>query len=346
MKFIITSDIHFKLSTFSPLINDYEGIYYPTQNLLLCQEYAKKYKADAIIIAGDFLDRPPNSNLLVDKIMDVIDSINIPTYILLGNHDVTIKHNEDIKYVYTSMRPFKSDNVHIIKESESSIFNNIVFIPYHEREKIITEVESFAGYTLITHIDINGFEMRTGLSILTKEFNKENLQYYNKVITGHYHKPQENDNVIYTGSPWHVRADELIDDKYIWLYDNGEMKKLKSIKQIYKEILVEDKKYVQDVKKEIKQNLEKEPHLKIRIKIKDKILFDLFSELQNKYTGHILLQYIPETKKEKNNETKIDKTMDNKIITVAELLDGYLTKEEFNILSENDLIYKIFDGVS
>ncbi|MCX7647624.1 MAG: metallophosphoesterase, partial [Elusimicrobiales bacterium] len=79
MKLVLLSDIHFKLGSIPDIyINDYEGIYYPTQNLLLAAEIAKIEKADAIFILGDVFDRTSNSHFLVDcigRIFEVIKGV-------------------------------------------------------------------------------------------------------------------------------------------------------------------------------------------------------------------------------------------------------------------------------
>ena len=86
-KVIWTSDLHLGLTTDS--IDRTEEI---VDILSYIFEYAVKVKADAVVLGGDIFDHnTPNESLIATFIGSLNIIKHIPTYVMVGNHDIIAK---------------------------------------------------------------------------------------------------------------------------------------------------------------------------------------------------------------------------------------------------------------
>ncbi|MEM3420566.1 MAG: metallophosphoesterase [Nitrososphaerota archaeon] len=228
MKSVLISDIHFmNRSKYNPLMNEYDGILLPLVNLQLAYDTAKKENCDNVLILGDVIDKSNVSSYLAHKLITFFKDVDIETIIILGNHDIS-QVDKDF-YSFITLLPDINSNIRVISKTEF-LTNDIVCVPYSERKDIVTN-EMIYDKILLTHIGISECKINESKKI-PADFSLQYLRRYVRVITGHYHYPQEVGNVLVVGSPWEIRKDEFEhSEKRIVVYDFDKLK-YKSIPSI------------------------------------------------------------------------------------------------------------------
>lgn len=213
MKIAITADIHL-----TNLQKDPER--YKALEFILVKSVNEK--AGALIIAGDLFDKSCGEPGEVEKIFSKPEFVDLPIYIIPGNHDPAISEGM-----------FSGKNIHFI--SKPGVFTldrnkKFLFIPYNRHTSIAPQV--FEGqyelepeqWILVGHGD--------WLETNTPANNYENDQYMplsrgdvqwlkpGKVFLGHIHAPYDSEIVHYPGSPYPLDVTETGFHSFL-LYDCG-----------------------------------------------------------------------------------------------------------------------------
>ena len=153
---------------------------------------------DIIIIAGDIIDSPRdlnNKTFISDLIITLADlTKNKPTFIALGNHDMTIKSDGE-KYLRSILEAVK--NVHCLENGEVIDIKGISisgFIPTMKYYKKPTEEEFLKQYNLVEGKEFNSDKYNifvthdpTVLIEISKKQNKFIKDNTDLVVTGHMH---------------------------------------------------------------------------------------------------------------------------------------------------------------
>lgn len=183
------------------------------------------YNTDApcLIILGDVFDNRQTMDIQIMNIaLDLFEELSkiIPILILSGNHDIYKKINNDVN----SLRILKSiNNISVIEKPsilhlEHDLLKNpvnigiIPWLGYHEIESSYLSNNEL-DYALM-HTDIRGLSFDNGRTIYagvdTKQFKGK------KIFSGHIHKRQESNNIIYVGSPYQLRRSDIGNSKGIY----------------------------------------------------------------------------------------------------------------------------------
>jgi DNA repair exonuclease SbcCD nuclease subunit len=200
-KFTIAADLHLKHENMEKIVDLF----------MMFEEIG-----NPVILAGDILD---NKEIIRGKCLNLLYhqlcTATIPYYILIGNHDY---FNADC--IDHSLRVLeKLDNVHIIEVPTEFHTLDCAMIPYCSTEEFYKEIEQYRGKvsTLIIHQGIDGFDFGNGY-IEHNGVSIDALKGFDLVISGHFHKQQEQDNLIYIGSPFSHNYGESNQDKFIGIW--------------------------------------------------------------------------------------------------------------------------------
>ncbi len=221
-KFIITSDWHVKLWTDKETTSDniplrlHEIFSSITQ---LC-EYARMNNIDHIIVAGDINDLKNvvhvKAFVRLKKILDLYSDINFT--FTHGNHDATARIDTD------SAIELLANNEHIRAHVIGPLIeDNIAYLPYSKSmaDEIRDLDESIE--ILIGHFGVNEAQLSNGHSIKTA-IRATDLSRFKLVLLGHYHKPQNFENIWYMGSLIQMRRDEANEEKRFLVVDSETFK--------------------------------------------------------------------------------------------------------------------------
>lgn len=115
--------------------------------------------------------------------------------ILVGNHDRFNKYDSEHSLEVLKQLP----NVTVV-DCPINI-DGVDFIPYTNNSSIINHIENTTAKLGFGHVDIQGFDYGNG--VLSKEgLTFETFSKYDLFISGHYHKYQNKQNIIYLGTPF------------------------------------------------------------------------------------------------------------------------------------------------
>lgn len=161
------------------------------------------------------------NNLSID-IFEEISSL-IPVYIINGNHDLSKKTNKG----NSSLRSLGNiPNCTVIKEPTLLKFMegtktvaNMAAIPYlgdcNDENKCLVEFSGSAEYALM-HTDISKMKFDNGMTIVGAV---DAEKFDGKILSGHIHKRQEANNVIYVGSPYQLSRGDVGNKKGLYVHD-------------------------------------------------------------------------------------------------------------------------------
>lgn len=134
--------------------------------------------------------------------------------VLVGNHDW---HNlECLEHSLETLGALP--NVTIV--DSPMIIDDMVFLPYvHDQAQLKQHLKTFAGAkTLWCHVDISGFDYGNG-HLCEGGLGLDDFKSFGRVISGHFHKHQIQDNLVYLGSPFSHSFGESNQHKFLGVYD-------------------------------------------------------------------------------------------------------------------------------
>lgn len=205
----------------------------------------KKNDNSCLFVLGDVFDDRKNINIAVnDLAINIFERLAaiMPVYIINGNHDLYKKTNKGV----TSLKSIDLiPNVYVITEPTIITLANkktIIAIPYlgdYSQETKVLVQNSKCNYAFM-HTDITKMKYDNNMSIIAGvDVNK----FEGKIYSGHIHKRQENDNVVYVGSPYQLRRSDIGNQKGIYqLFFNDDTIKFteNNYSPVFQKIFIED----------------------------------------------------------------------------------------------------------
>lgn len=207
MKFCLTSDWHSE-----------KGLKINT--ILVYLDYLTKYyfenKIDYLIILGDIFDRSSSikNEAFIPLFLKLykMKEMGIKFIFILGNHDIFNVDNDSIVETFAPLGLVIKEKTHssTIPGLEGKDF---WFMPYTKKEEDLPEI----GDVLFTHLSIADFSFDNAYHATEKHaFPKKLFENFGKVFTGHFHRHQQQENIIYIGAPLQLtRSDEGADKGFV-----------------------------------------------------------------------------------------------------------------------------------
>jgi DNA repair exonuclease SbcCD nuclease subunit len=193
MIYLITSDLHF---TDSPKDAYRFGLF----DWLLQQQ--KKFSVDATFILGDLTgDKDKHSSTLVNHVVAGFKKLHSPIFIPMGNHD---RLSPNMPYFYF-LNYMGVSFCHVPTRLDSL---KVYIIPHQLDQVSLDEAFSRvpAGWLVMCHNTFTGAINETGGLLTGFELPKNSAR---TIYSGDVHAPQclstPNGDVVYCGSPYHVR---------------------------------------------------------------------------------------------------------------------------------------------
>lgn len=208
---LIASDLHLSKNDIEYSINVLKEIVYLSKD------------KDALILLGDTFDTFEDVLNMKDFFSDVVSKLNIPIFLLKGNHELLLSKGSKLSHIKFS------DNTFVIDEDSVSFFIikdiEIFAMPYQESidlSKIETVEKNSKARLFIAHGIVSGtfwqIEEGESLAVITSEIIKK----LNPDISliGHIHKKMttfiDGFEIVYTGSSRVVRkSSSEIGKKYV-----------------------------------------------------------------------------------------------------------------------------------
>jgi len=167
---------------------------------------------DAIVFLGDWWENRHALNVMTINYalqnISKLNNLNIPIYMIVGNHDLFFRNSRNMH----SLELFRNfSNITIVDEPLS--IDNLLLVPYLFKEEyaslapIINEHKYVFG-----HFEFRNFYL-TGSSNTVSEhgFIHKLLNKPKYIFSGHYHKRQAADNIVYIGNPFGTNFGDVDD---------------------------------------------------------------------------------------------------------------------------------------
>ena len=179
-----------------------------------------------LAVLGDVYDDRKSIDINVNELaIDIFETLGqlLPVYIINGNHDLSKKTNKG----NTSLRSLSNiPGVTVVKEPtlitikpSTKVLSKVIAIPYlgaHEEEnKVLLDYSGKADYAWM-HTDISQMKFDNGMTIVGAVDAKI---FKGEILSGHIHKRQELENVVYIGCPYQLRRSDIGNTKGVYSID-------------------------------------------------------------------------------------------------------------------------------
>lgn len=170
-----------------------------------------------VIWLGDMLDR---RGLIEAECLNTyyqyFRSSKLMHHVIVGNHDLINMYSKE-----TALLPLKSlQNVRIIDQPEylnSSM--KTLMVPYYKDSNEFLSATDYPNFKyLIGHQGVKELTIGSGYQE-NEAVDLSSLKQFKQVIMGHYHTPQEKDNVVFLGSPFSHSFSESNEDKRLGIFN-------------------------------------------------------------------------------------------------------------------------------
>jgi len=239
MKYILFADLHLTGKDTNYVES---GYVYPSKSytkIEIMSSILDKYKDNDIndknvIILGDIFHE---KNIVYASALYLFKSFiekytDWKFYIINGNHDVADSSENPLTLV-TSFNGYS--NVTIVDYNQYLVIgenNNVLLCGWHRHQleflrAIAENIDMTNINTLISHFGVNEAQLSTGIFGVSNIKFSDLSKYFQLILLGHYHKPQEiknkNGMLYYVGSLIQENWNEANEEKRYLIFDDIEM---------------------------------------------------------------------------------------------------------------------------
>ena len=175
---------------------------------------------DILFQAGDWNHVRESTNVRISNgsleiFKTLSDTFKNGIHIILGNHDVYYKDRNDVHSLKETGSIFNNIKIYESPEKIKIGGHNILMLPWeHDSDKLSQTVESYSDSCdyIICHADIKDFKLNKWAKV-EHGIDVSKLSKYKKIYSGHIHTRQENKNVVYVGTPYHLDRGDVDNTK-------------------------------------------------------------------------------------------------------------------------------------
>ena len=319
-------DIHFGRKANS-IVHNQDCINYITW---FCEQ-VQENNCDYICFLGDWNENRSALNIHTLKYTyegaKMIDNLGLPVYFLLGNHDLYYRNSRDVHSVI-HFDEFKNFNI----IDTPTVVEDILFCPYlfHEEYPSLSDyldVPFWAG-----HFEFKGFII-TGYNItMPTGPDASNFRKPDHIVSGHFHKRQIRDNVVYIGNTFPMDFGDAGDtERGMMVYDHHEdsmwFENWDACPR-YTKVLLSDLVEDRDTRKQVLV-----PNARVKCLVDIQIDFDESNYLQQKFTDDYHLR-----------EFTLEETPE--LRTVLSETETDINWDETSLETVDDLVIHMLQGIS
>ena len=177
-----------------------------------CSQVRKNPDISHVGFLGDWFESRSSINIETLEMsyqgLKMVNDLNKPVFFIVGNHDLHKRHTRDIH----SVNIFNEvPNVQVI--DRPTVIDNILFSPYlfeDEYKKLIRFNDLWAWFG---HFEFRNFVI-TGYNVLMQHGPDHSLfTGPKKIFSGHFHKRQIKDNIVYIGNTFPMDFGDTSDNE-------------------------------------------------------------------------------------------------------------------------------------
>lgn len=170
-------------------------------------EQATTHKADHIIFMGDWYENRSSINIhtmnYAYAAATKLNALNIPVFMIVGNHDCYRKHSRDI-HSLVSYKEFSNitviEDIMVVPEIGNTGALMCPYIFHHEYDLLKGDVAKQALETWWGHFEFQGFVITGNNVKMPSGPDPVDFSGPRKIFSGHFHKRQSVGNVTYIGN--------------------------------------------------------------------------------------------------------------------------------------------------
>ena len=177
----------------------------------LC-EYAKKENIKTCLFLGDWHDNRASVNVATlnysIRALEMLNSTFDVIHMIPGNHDEYYRDRRDYNSIAFANK-FKNIELY----NDITTIDGATFVPWLVGDEY-KKMRKLKSDYVFGHFELPLFYMNTMVQMPeTTEVKREDLGNCGKVFTGHFHKRQENKNIIYMGNTFPHDYNDTWDDE-------------------------------------------------------------------------------------------------------------------------------------
>ena len=226
MKIAIVTDTHFGVRNDNRIIADHINSFFDEQFF----PYIDTHSIDRVIHLGDVCDRRKyinfvTSSQLEEHLIKPIHERNIPTDMIIGNHDVYFKNTNEINSMGQLYgHSFYNFGCYWEKPVERNYDGlNVLLVPWicdENYEVTMKAIEETDAQILMGHFEIQGFEMYRG-AVNHNGLVKNIFSKFDMVLSGHFHHKSTHGNISYLGTPYQMTWSDYDDPRGFHILDTN-----------------------------------------------------------------------------------------------------------------------------
>ena len=196
-KFVVIGDLHLR----AEFLDKFE----PFFNMLSTFDCPLIFLGDIFHFRGAF-----SGKFLVD-VKSLFDKLNNPVTIIAGNHDRV--YNER-----TILELFQASNIRVV--NQLLIEPPYAYVAFTSDNNILEDLFKHKDVKVIfSHLPIDGHPLARNA-----KFAPELFKNFDLVFNGHWHSPKCLNNIVFTGSIYHVTKAEIGNRTMIYIVEDGRVK--------------------------------------------------------------------------------------------------------------------------
>lgn len=245
MKIALVTDTHFNARNDSMIFHDYFARFYNE----VFFPYIDQHKIKTIVHLGDAFDRRKYMNYQsLDScrkyFFDNIDKRQIPTYMIIGNHDSY--YSNTIKVNSPALLLEKYKTITLIEEPQDVVIGKktIAMLPWicqENHQQTMDYIKNTKADVAFGHLELQGFQMYRG-AVIDHGLDHKLLQNFDLVASGHFHHKSSKDNIHYLGAPYQITWSDFDDPRGFHVFDTNtnKLKHLENPFQMFAKIFYDD----------------------------------------------------------------------------------------------------------
>ncbi len=171
----------------------------------VCDYVKENPEIDYIAFLGDWHESRVNVHIDTLKFssdgVEMLTKLDIPIFLVVGNHDMLTKNSRLVHSLYP-YRMYK--NVYVIDEITkiNAINGDLLLVPFLLRDEydLLSSLEALTSSVWAGHFEFNNFVV-TGYNITMQGgSDHKRFKHVKNILSGHFHKRQQQDNVTYIGN--------------------------------------------------------------------------------------------------------------------------------------------------
>lgn len=178
-----------------------------------CQQVSD-HGADAIVFMGDWFENRNAINVQTLNYsfrgLDRLNALNIPIWFCVGNHDL---YHRSSRVEYSTFHFTRFQNVRLV--NEQVVHDNMMFFPYIFKDEYPLAAAAICKHApkyVFGHFEFRNFIVTGSDRRMDHGPDHTLFQGPTHIFSGHFHKRQANDNIIYIGNTFPTNYGDAWDD--------------------------------------------------------------------------------------------------------------------------------------